>query len=60
MLIKLNKIRQKNDNENPLQMIEKIEKLKISYASQSKKLTEEVIVDHILNVCGKIYPEVLS
>ncbi len=60
MLMKLNKIRWKNANENPLQMIEKIEKLKITYASQSKKLTEEVIADHIFNVCGKIYPKVLS
>jgi len=60
MLMKLNKIRLKNANENPLQMIERIEKLKITYASQSKKLTDEVIVDHIFNVCGKVYPEVLS
>jgi len=60
MLMKLNKIRLKNDNENPLQMIEQIKKLKITYASQSMKLTEEVIVDHIFNVCGNVYPEVLS
>ncbi len=60
MLMKLNKIRLKNAHENPLQMIEQIEKLKITYASQSKKLTEEVIVDHIFNVCGSFYPEVLS
>ncbi len=60
MLMKLNKIRLKNANENPLQMIERIEKLKITYASQSKKLTEEVIVDHIFYVCGNEYPEVLS
>ncbi len=60
MLMKLNKIRLKNENENPLQMIEQIKKLKITYASQSKKLTEEVIVDHIFNVCGNVYPEVLS
>jgi len=60
MLMKLNKIRLKNANENPLQMIERIEKLKITYASQSKKLIGEVIVDHIFNVCGKLYLEVLS
>ncbi len=35
MLMKLNKIRLKNANENPLQMIEHIEKLKITYSSQS-------------------------
>ncbi len=50
MLMKFNKIRLKNANENPLQMAEQIEKLKLFYSSQSKKLTEEVIVDHIFNV----------
>ncbi len=60
MPMKLNKIELKSANENPLQMIEHIKKLKITYARQNKKLTEEVIVDHIFNVCGNIYPEVLS
>jgi len=41
-------------------MIECIEKLKITYSSQSKKFTEDLIVDHIFNVCGKIYPGVLA
>ncbi len=33
MLMKLNKIRWKNANENPLQMVEQIKKLKITYSS---------------------------
>lgn len=37
-----------------------IEQLKITYSSQSKKLTEDVIVDHIFNVYEKFYPEVLD
>lgn len=60
MLMKLNKIRFKNENKNPLHMTEQIEKLKIIYASQSKKPTDEVIVDHIFNVSRKVHPEVLS
>lgn len=42
--MKLNKIKLKNANENQLQMIEQIEKLKNTYASQSKKLTAEVLL----------------
>ncbi len=60
MLMKLNKIRLKNANKNQLQMVEQIEKLKITYSNQSKMLTDEMIVDHIFNVCGKIYPDVLG
>lgn len=47
MLVKLNSIKLKNANENPLHIIEWIKKLEITYASQNKKLTDEVIVDHI-------------
>jgi len=60
MLMKLNKTRLRNANENPLQTIEQIEKLKITYQVKTKNLTDEVIDDHIFNVCGKVYPEVLS
>lgn len=42
-------------------MIEWIETLKIASARQSNtKPTEEVIIDHFVNVCGKVYPKVLS
>ncbi len=51
MLKKSNKIKLKNVNENPLQMIE---------ICESKKLTEDVIVDLIFNVSGKIYPDDLA
>ncbi len=60
ILMKLNKIKFKNANQNPFQMMEGIEKLKIIYFSQSKKLTEDVIFDHIFNVCGTVYPDVLA
>ncbi len=53
MIMKLNKIKLKNENENPFQMIEQIEKLKITYSIQSKKLTDDIIVGHVFNVCGK-------
>ncbi len=60
MLMKLNKIKMKNANEIPLQMIEHIEKLNITYSTQSQKFTEDVILDHIFYGCGNIYPEVLA
>ncbi len=47
MLAYLNKIWLKNANKNPLQMIDQIKNLKITYSNQNKKLTEEAIVDHI-------------
>ncbi len=40
-------------------MIEQIEKLKINYANHRKKLRDEIIVDHIFNICEKIYPKVV-
>ncbi len=48
-MMKLNKIRLKN-----------VEKLKITYSSKSNKLTDVETVDHIFNVCGKIYPKMLA
>ncbi len=47
MLMKLNTIKLKNTNDNPLQVIKQIEKLMITYANQSKKRTEEAIVYNI-------------
>ncbi len=58
MLIKLNRIKLKIADENPFQTIEHVEKTKITYSTQSKKLMDGV-VDHIHHVCGLSWGDVL-